>query len=51
MTYLLRDIDDTLWGRVKQRARSDGLSLRMAIILLLRSYAEGKIVIQALPRR
>lgn len=50
MTYLLRDIDEKLWARVKTRAGHEGLSLRMLIVLLLRAYADGEIVITASQR-
>jgi hypothetical protein len=42
-TYLLRDIDPTLWERVKARAGTEGRSLRGLILWLLAKYAEGKI--------
>ena len=38
MTYLLRDIPDDLWVRVKQRAAKDGRSLRFVIVVLLQQY-------------
>ncbi len=50
MTYLLRDIDEKLWKRVKARAEGDGLSLRMLIVLLLRAYADGDVSIKASQR-
>lgn len=40
MTYLLRDIPDTLWIRVKQRAARDGYTLRVLILKLLEHYAD-----------
>jgi plasmid stability protein len=36
--YLVRDIPDDLWIRVKQRAAHDGHSLRWIILELLRRY-------------
>ena len=42
-TYLLRDIDPTLWQRVKVRAVTEGRSLRGLILWLLAKYADGKV--------
>lgn len=39
--YLVRDIPDDLWIRVKRRAAKEGRSLRWIIIELLRSYASN----------
>jgi hypothetical protein len=39
-TYLLRDIPDDLWERVKARAAVDGHGARTVILLLLQHYAE-----------
>jgi len=47
MTYLLRDVDDDTWGRVRDRARVDGLSIRAVILLLLHAYASGRISVGA----
>lgn len=37
--YLVRDIPDELWVRVKRRARSEGRSLRFIVLELLKRYA------------
>lgn len=50
MTYLLRDIDEAVWARAKARAQRDGLSLRMLLLLLIRAYADGDVVIHASQR-
>ncbi len=39
MTYLLRNIPDDLWVRVKRRAEKEGHPLRYVIIKLLERYA------------
>lgn len=39
MTYLLRNIPDDLWVRVRQRAVREGHSLRFILIKLLERYA------------
>lgn len=39
MTYLLRNIPDELWIRVKRRAASEGRPLRFIILKLLEYYA------------
>jgi plasmid stability protein len=38
VTYLLRNIPDDLWVRVRQRAASEGRSLRFVILKLLEHY-------------
>jgi hypothetical protein len=37
--YLLRDIPDELWVRVKRRAAKDDRKLRSIVLLLLKYYA------------
>lgn len=37
--YLVRDIPDDLWVRVKQRAAKEGRSLRWVILKLLSLYS------------
>lgn len=39
MTYLLRNIPDDLWIRVKRRAVREGHPLRFILIKLLERYA------------
>lgn len=41
MTYLLRNIPDELWIRVKQRATREGHPLRFIILKLLEHYAKN----------
>ena len=36
--YLVRNIPDDLWIRVKRRAKQEGRSLRWVLIQLLRDY-------------
>ncbi len=43
-SYILRNIDRTLWDRVKARSAADGLHLRALILGLLTHYADGKLV-------
>jgi hypothetical protein len=38
--YLLRDIPDPLWVRVKRRAAKDGHTLRWVVLALLKYYAD-----------
>lgn len=45
--YILRNIDDKLWARVKARAQADGLPLRGLILALLRAYADRVIHLTA----
>lgn len=39
-TFLLRDVDPTLWRKVKARAARDGISLKAALHALLTYYAK-----------
>lgn len=42
MTYLLRDVPDGLWNRVKDRAAKEGHTVKYIVIELLRRYvAQG----------
>lgn len=41
--YLLRNVDDELWLRVRAMAIADGVRIRALIIRLLRAYAEGRL--------
>lgn len=38
-SYLLRDIDEKLWRRVKARAASEGRTLRFVVDEMLAAYA------------
>jgi hypothetical protein len=46
-SYILRNIDPTLWTRVKERATGEQLPLRQLLLHLLRAYADGAIHIRA----
>lgn len=46
-SYILRNIDPTLWQRVKTRATGEQLPLRQLLLLLLRGYADGELHIRA----
>lgn len=37
-TYLLRNVPDALWERVKARAEADGFDARTVILMLLKHY-------------
>ena len=37
-TYLLRNVDDTLWRQAKVKAAREGVSLRTLILELLRAW-------------
>lgn len=43
--YILRNIDDRLWARVKTRAQQDNTPLRALILALLRAYADRSVSI------
>lgn len=38
--YILRDVDDALWKRVKVKAASDGKPIRTVLLELLTKYAK-----------
>lgn len=41
-TYLLRDIDDELWRKVKSKAAAEGLTVKDVILELLAEWAKRK---------
>lgn len=45
MTYLLRDIDPTIWPKVKTQAAADGMTLKEVILDLIDAYQAGDITI------
>jgi hypothetical protein len=49
--YILRNIDPSLWQRVKARAAGEGIQLRQLLMHLLRAYADGGISIRAQTNR
>lgn len=46
--YILRDIDDALWKRVKIQAAKDGKPIRTVLLALLAKYAKAVVVLAAL---
>jgi hypothetical protein len=42
-SYILRNIDPELWGKVAAKATAEGRTLRGLILWLLELYAKGKI--------
>jgi len=42
-SYLLRNLDSSVWARAKQRAIDSGRSLRWIILQLVARYADGEI--------
>lgn len=45
--YILRNIDPSLWARVKARSAAEGVPLRAIILKLLEFYAQGALSIVA----
>jgi hypothetical protein len=41
-TYILRDIDDNLWRRVKAKAAMQGVTLKEAVNSMLVQYVEAR---------
>lgn len=41
MTYLLRDVDDAIWRKVKAKAALKGESLRDVLLRALRDYLKA----------
>lgn len=39
-SFAFKDVDDKLWKQFKQRAQSEGRSLRWVILELIRRYIE-----------
>lgn len=46
-TYLLRDVDARIWRRVRDRAKTEGVSVRGIILYLLKAYADGRVAVAA----
>ena len=46
-SYILRNIDPSLWARVKARSAAEGVPLRAIILKLLEFYAQGALSIVA----
>ena len=46
-SYILRNIDPSLWGRVKARSQAEQIPLRAIILALLEMYAADKVKITA----
>lgn len=40
-SHLIRNIDETLYRRVKVRAATEGVTLKQALLRLLTMYADG----------
>jgi predicted DNA binding CopG/RHH family protein len=38
--YILRDIDETLWKRVKSKAAAEGISIKALILKLLEKWVK-----------
>jgi len=51
MNYLIRDRDPERWAREKERAKFDGLSVRLVLFFVIKAYADGKILVGAAPRK
>ncbi len=45
MTYLLRDIDQDVWSRVKAQAKSDNMTAKDVMLELIKAYALGEVII------
>jgi len=41
-TYLLRDIDDDLWRKVKSKAAAEGMTVKDVILKLLAEWVKGR---------
>ncbi len=45
MTYLLRDIDQDIWARVKAQAKTDHMTAKDVLLELVKAYASGEVII------
>lgn len=50
-SYILRNIDESLWARVKARSEADNIPLRAIILALLEMYADGKVSVRTIAKR
>lgn len=44
-SYILRNINPDMWDSVKERAKSEGLTLREIALALLSAYAEKRVTV------
>jgi NRPS condensation-like uncharacterized protein len=41
-TYILRDIDDEFWRKVKSKAAAEGMTVKDVILKLLAEWVKGR---------
>jgi hypothetical protein len=46
-TYVIRNLPEPIWTRVKARSEAEGIPLRAVILKLLELYGLGEVVIRA----
>ncbi len=46
-TYLLRDLDDQMWERVRARAKQDGATIKDVLLALIVAYADERVSVTA----
>lgn len=42
-TYLLRDLDNDVWERMRARAKQDGATIKDVLLALIVGYADARI--------
>ncbi len=42
-TYLLRDLDDQMWERMRARAKQDGATIKDVLLALIVAYAHKRV--------
>ena len=46
-SYILRNIDPSLWARFKARSEAAGIPMRALVLLLIEAYADGTVSVSA----
>lgn len=46
-SYILRNIESSLWARFKARSEAEGIPMRALLLLLIQAYADGKVHVSA----
>lgn len=41
-SYVLREIDDHLWKRIKTKAAAEGVSIKSVLVSLIEGWADGE---------
>lgn len=49
--YLIRNLDNSVWAKLKRRAEGEGRTVRAVVLSLIARYASGEIGFEAEERK